>query len=69
LLERAIGVIYAPRTERQSHYFYASLPKQFDVVAHIDQTTAVRPLEPAHPSWEQEHIAKEDFPETYPFGV
>ncbi|KAL4530470.1 hypothetical protein Ndes2526B_g02177 [Nannochloris sp. 'desiccata'] len=69
LLERAIGVIYRPRTERQSHYFYAELPKQFDLMIHIDKTHAVKPLEPSHPSWEKEHLAKEDLPETYPFAV
>ena len=69
MLERAIGVIYRPQTERQSHYFYASLPRQFDLVIHVDKTKAVRPLEPAHPSWEEEHLAKEDLMETYPFGV
>ena len=68
-LERAIGVIYRPRTERLSHYFYALLPDQFDLVVHVDKTTAVRPLDPAHPSWEEEHVAKEDLPETYPFAV
>src|SRR5581483_1089152 len=40
-LERAIGVIYSPETERLSHYFEASLPAQFDAVIHIDQTRAV----------------------------
>jgi protein-L-isoaspartate(D-aspartate) O-methyltransferase len=56
-LERAIGVIYRPETERQSHYFEASLPKQFDEWIWFDQTTAVNPLttqqladhEPTHP--------------------
>jgi erythromycin esterase-like protein len=43
-LERAIGVIYRPATERQSHYFHARLPDQFDVVIHIDETSAVEPL-------------------------
>lgn len=69
LLERAIGVIYRPQTERQSHYFYASLPEQFDMVVHVDHTNAVWPLEPAHASWEERHLAKEDVAETYPFGV
>lgn len=41
-LERAIGVIYRPRTERQSHYFYASLPRQFDAVIHLDETEGGR---------------------------
>ena len=43
-LERAIGVIYLPRTERTSHYFYARLPEQFDAVIHWDRTRAVEPL-------------------------
>lgn len=44
-LERAIGVIYRPQTERQSHYFEATLPQQFDAVLHFDVTRAVEPLE------------------------
>lgn len=44
-LQRAIGVIYRPRTERQSHYFEATLPEQFDAIIHIDQTRALEPLE------------------------
>ena len=43
-LERAIGVIYRPDTERLSHYFDASLPNQFDEWIWFDETTAVRPL-------------------------
>lgn len=69
MLERAIGVIYRPRSERQSHYFYADITQQFDLIAHIDETTAVTPLDPGHPSWEQEHLAKEDIPETFPFAI
>jgi protein-L-isoaspartate(D-aspartate) O-methyltransferase len=45
-LERAIGVVYRPETEIQSHYFHASLPRQFDEWIWIDQTHAVRPVEP-----------------------
>ena len=56
-LERAIGVIYRPETERQSHYFEVSLPKQFDEWIWFDETSAVHPLttqqladhEPSHP--------------------
>jgi erythromycin esterase-like protein len=63
LLERAIGVIYRPETERQSHYFQASLSSQFDAVVHFDQTKALRPLETtAH--WDHHEV-----PETYPTGV
>ncbi|HEV2801659.1 MAG TPA: erythromycin esterase family protein [Pyrinomonadaceae bacterium] len=43
-LERAIGVVYLPQTERQSHYFEARLSKQFDAVIHLDVTNAVEPL-------------------------
>src|SRR5688500_914074 len=46
-LERAIGVIYRPETERSSHYFLARLCAQFDAVLHFDETEAVRPLERA----------------------
>jgi erythromycin esterase-like protein len=45
-LERAIGVVYRPQSERISHYFYARLPDQFDAVIHFDVTTAVEPLVP-----------------------
>jgi len=42
--ERAIGVIYRPRTERASHYFEAKIAKQFDFVIHIDTTSALTPI-------------------------
>ncbi|GAA3421384.1 hypothetical protein GCM10018952_67830 [Streptosporangium vulgare] len=44
-LERAIGVIYRPQTERRSHYFQTRVSEQFDAVIHIDETRAVEPLE------------------------
>ena len=62
-LERAIGVIYLPRTERVSHYFYATLPAQFDAVLHFDETHAVEPLDQLS-GW-----PTDDAPETYPTGV
>jgi erythromycin esterase-like protein/predicted phosphoribosyltransferase len=62
-LERAIGVIYRPETERQSHYFRARLAEQFDAVLHFDETHAVKPLE-----WTAEWEAGE-LPETFPFAV
>jgi erythromycin esterase-like protein len=49
-LERAIGVIYRPETERQSHYFQATLPEQFDAILHFDVTHAVVPLD-SEPTW------------------
>jgi len=62
-LERAIGVIYRPETERLSHYFRTLLPGQFDAVLHFDETRAVEPLERT-PEWE-----KGEVPETFPFAV
>jgi erythromycin esterase-like protein len=62
-LERAIGVIYLPESERVSHYFNARLADQFDAVIHLDQTRAVEPLERTA-RWE-----KGELPETYPFAV
>ena len=59
-LERAIGVIYLPKSERASHYFHAQLPGQFDVVLHYDETRAVEPLERTA-AWETGEV-----PETYP---
>jgi len=61
-LERAIGVLYLPHTERQSHYFHASLSGQFDVVLHFDETRAVEPLERAG-AWARGELA-----DTYPSG-
>jgi protein-L-isoaspartate(D-aspartate) O-methyltransferase len=59
-LERAIGVIYRPETERASHYFHAVLPHQFDELAWLDRTEAVKPLG-------TRELA--GAPETYPFGL
>lgn len=44
-LQRAVGVIYRPDTEYESHYFNATLREQFDAIVHIDVTTAVTPLD------------------------
>jgi protein-L-isoaspartate(D-aspartate) O-methyltransferase len=60
-LERAIGVIYRPETELQSHYFVASLPRQFDEWIWFDETKALHPLG-AGPT-------EAGLPETYPFGL
>lgn len=61
-LERAIGVVYLPQSERASHYFHADLVRQFDAVIHIDKTQAIRPLEKLGVF----HL--HDAPETYPSG-
>jgi erythromycin esterase-like protein/predicted phosphoribosyltransferase len=62
-LERAIGVVYKPETERGSHYFHARLAQQFDYVLHFDETTALEPLEPTA-LWMAGEPA-----ETYPSGL
>jgi erythromycin esterase-like protein len=63
-LQRAIGVIYRPETERVSHYYQAMLPEQFDFMIHHDRTRAVEPLEKDVP-WTH----GEDAPETYPTAL
>jgi erythromycin esterase-like protein len=62
LLQRAIGVVYRPETERLSHYFHAQLTHQFDAMLHIDVTSAVEPLERT-PEWETGEW------ETFPSGM
>ena len=62
-LERAIGVIYRPETERQSHYIRSRPAEQFDALIHIDDARAVEPLERTA-LWETGEA-----PETYPFAV
>jgi protein-L-isoaspartate(D-aspartate) O-methyltransferase len=59
-LERFIGVIYRPETERWSHYSQCCLPEQFDAYVWFDQTTAVTPL-PTH--------VRPGVDDTYPFGL
>jgi erythromycin esterase-like protein len=60
-LERAIGVIYLPETERVSHYFQARLPQQFDAMIHIDNSRAVEPLDQVQPEPAE--------PETFPSAL
>jgi len=59
-LQRAIGVIYRPQSELQSHYFEAILPRQFDEYIWIDRTTAVTALSTNE---------LQGMPDTYPFGL
>ena len=59
-IERAIGVVYRPETERASHYFQAVLPRQFDEYVWVDETRAVEALDTAEVA---------GMPETYPFGI
>jgi erythromycin esterase-like protein len=62
-LQRAIGVIYRPETERQSHYFLARPAQQFDAIVHLDRTRAVSSLDAREPRGSGEA------PETFPSGV
>jgi erythromycin esterase-like protein len=64
LLERAIGVIYRPDTERQSHYFFANISAQFDLLLHFDETCAVTPLDDAHMP-----TVADDAPDTFPSAL
>ena len=65
-LERAIGVIYRPETERISHYFETQLAEQFDACIHIDETSALEPLELPR---DARHETEVEAPETYPSGM
>ena len=65
-LQRAIGVVYRPETERQSHYFHARLADELDIVVHIDSTRALDPLDPIDV---QDVSVEHELPETYPTGV
>ncbi|CAM3325545.1 erythromycin esterase family protein [Polaromonas hydrogenivorans] len=62
-LQRAIGVIYRPETERQSHYFHTHLAGQFDAMIHIDETHALEPLDKG------EVWSAGEAPETFPSGM
>ena len=62
-LERAIGVIYKPQSERQSHWFAARAAQQYDALVHLDVTRAVEPLDRG-PGWELREP-----PETYPTSL
>jgi len=59
-LERAIGVVYRPDTELESHYFQAILPQKFDEYLWFDRSSAVTALPAAIPA---------GVPDTYPFGL
>jgi erythromycin esterase-like protein len=62
-LQRAIGVIYAPQTERASHYFHTILPRQFDAIVHVDVTRALAALDAA------EGEVADEAPETFPTAL
>jgi len=59
-LQRAIGVIYRPDTERQSHYYHAQIAPQFDIAVWFDKTRALRPLDDMEGPCDE--------PETFPSG-
>lgn len=60
ILQRAIGVVYRPQTELESHYFKSVPRDQYDAWVWFEETQAVHPL-----GHERPHGA----PETYPFGL
>jgi erythromycin esterase-like protein len=60
-LERFIGVIYRPESERLSHYASAALSDQFDAWVWFDESRAITPLGPEH--------LRSGVPDTYPFGL
>ena len=62
-LQRAVGVLYLPESERQSHYLFARLTDQFDAIIHLDTTTALTPLE-AKGLWHKGEVF-----ETYPSAM
>ena len=62
-LERAIGVIYRPGTERASHYFSVRVADQFDAIVHLDRTRAVEPLDRV------ERWTPLEPPESFPSGM
>jgi erythromycin esterase-like protein len=59
-LERFIGVIYRPETERWSHYSACSLSQQFDGWVWFDETTALVPTAVGQ---------RDGAPDTFPFGL
>jgi erythromycin esterase-like protein len=66
-LERAIGVVYRPESERRSHYLHARIAEQFDLVVHIDTTRALVPLDPNEQAVPA--TADAELPETFPTGI
>ena len=62
-LQRAIGVIYRPETERWSHYFHADVHEQFDAMIHFDETHALDPLE-RNAKWDRGEL-----PDTFPSSL
>ncbi len=66
-LQRAIGVVYRPETERRSHYLHARIADEFDVIIHVDDTRALEPLDRLEEAAPQP--PEPEVPETYPTGV
>jgi erythromycin esterase-like protein len=63
-LQRAIGVVYRPETERHSHYYFAALTRQFDALIHINRTTALHPI-----TGDEARERTGEPAETYPTGM
>ncbi len=67
-LQRAIGVIYRPQTERMSHYFHVRLPDQLDAIIHVEETRALEPLERTG-RWEKGELPEGADPEQIAFEL
>lgn len=65
-LQRGIGVVYMPQSERRSHYCHARIAREFDIVIHIDSTRSLEPLDAIE---SPAHMPEHELPETYPTGV
>eukprot|EP00898_Chlorokybus_atmophyticus_P005468 jgi/Chlat1/5922/Chrsp4S06253 len=62
-LMRYIGVIYAAKTERQSHYYRGHVTKQFDALIYYEHTRAVEPME------RESDMPEAEVPQTFPAGL
>ncbi|KAJ3030144.1 hypothetical protein HDV00_009087 [Rhizophlyctis rosea] len=65
LLQRYVGVLYKPDTERWSHYSKSELANQFDATVYLHVTTGINPLDKTN------HFpdADENVPDTFPFAL
>lgn len=65
-LERYIGVVYRPETEKLSHYYHSNLALEYDSVIFIDETSALVPLEIPQSTWAHRKETWTRNPDPYP---
>ncbi len=65
-LERFIGAVYRPDSERWSHYAEARLPKQFDAHVWFDETRALTPVSTPAAGSDRSLTSAE---KSWPFGL